>query len=67
MAGNVWEWTSSRYCPYALSGCDSQFYVLRGGCWGTSKMTFLRATQRDHAVLSRRVPNAGFRCAQTSK
>jgi formylglycine-generating enzyme required for sulfatase activity len=66
MSGNVWEWTASPYCPYDQRRCKSDFHVLRGGCWGTTRLAYIRTTQRDRAVVSRRVSNAGFRCARGS-
>ncbi len=40
MHGNVWEWCSDEYCPYASSAvsdpyqsCHSPYKVIRGGSW----------------------------------
>jgi formylglycine-generating enzyme required for sulfatase activity len=39
MAGNVWEWTADRHCPYPahatdpIGSCESPYRVIRGGSW----------------------------------
>lgn len=33
MADNVWEWTSSPYCPYDHPGCADNRRGVRGGSW----------------------------------
>ena len=56
MAGNVWEWTEDRHCPYAtdpqvnpVERCSSDKNVIRGGSWlfnGSSARCGLRYTHR---------------------
>ncbi|MCW5976608.1 MAG: SUMF1/EgtB/PvdO family nonheme iron enzyme [Bryobacteraceae bacterium] len=58
MAGNVWQWTSSRY------SAETDWIVLRGGSW---------SYYRSYAASSYRISNSphfrgmivGFRCART--
>jgi len=54
MAGNVWEWVSSRYYPYPYNGVDGREQaepalsrVLRGGSW-YSGADAARAACRGH-------------------
>jgi len=60
MAGNVWEWTSTKYCP----SCSS--YINRGGgwnrSWGASTAKF-GATFPGRDEPQRRGSYLGFRCA----
>lgn len=65
MAGNVWEWTSSVYCPYDHADCDDPRRVIRGGSWSLSDFWFVRLTDRSPADPSNRLTNVGFRCART--
>src|SRR5581483_4006755 len=65
MAGNVWEWTTSRYCPYGHNACDSPDLVLRGGGWNVSRPEILRATYRFRSPPAYRYDLVGFRCART--
>ena len=64
MAGNVLEWTSSTYCPYAEGRCESPFRVYRGGGWAAVLKTTVQATWRGRAVPTVRDSNLGFRCAK---
>jgi len=57
MAGNVWEWTESRYS----SGSEAR--VVRGGSW-SNEPRFARASARYVYVPSYRLGDLGFRCAQ---
>lgn len=65
LAGNVWEWTSTKYCDdYAGNGCTTD-NVLRGGTWydGPEAPYLYRASFRGN----RKAPgfqggNIGFRC-----
>jgi formylglycine-generating enzyme required for sulfatase activity len=56
MAGNVWEWTASKY--YASQ------YELRGGSWGSS-LNYLRVARCLNLVPSYRDNFVGFRCARS--
>jgi formylglycine-generating enzyme required for sulfatase activity len=65
MAGNVWEWTSTTYCPYDHPGCGDARRVIRGGSWSLVDYLFVRLTDRSPADPSNRVTNVGFRCARS--
>jgi hypothetical protein len=56
MAGNVWEWTDSKY--------DEDRYVLRGGCWDLDR-DFARCAYRYWVYPYYRYFNIGFRCVRT--
>lgn len=55
MAGNVWEWTSSR-------GESDEKMIVKGGSWGLSHR-FSRSFSRVEYQTKARVNNVGFRCA----
>lgn len=65
LAGNVWEWTSSAYCPYGNKECGDSRRVLRGGGWDTTEPTDLRAARRLPAARRARSRSIGFRCAKS--
>jgi formylglycine-generating enzyme required for sulfatase activity len=65
MAGNVWEWTASTYCPYDHAGCSDPRRVIRGGSWSVVDSLFVRLTDRSPADPSNRVTNVGFRCVRS--
>jgi serine/threonine protein kinase len=62
MAGNVWEWTKSPFCPYATPVCGSKAWVIRGGS-ASSKAELIAATVRFDAAGSDHYAGLGFRCA----
>jgi formylglycine-generating enzyme required for sulfatase activity len=64
MAGNVWEWTASRYCPYDHPGCEDPRCVVRGGNWLLVDELFVRLTDRAPSDPAARNTNLGFRCAR---
>jgi formylglycine-generating enzyme required for sulfatase activity len=66
MAGNVWEWTASPYCPYEHPECDDRRRVIRGGSWSVVDYLFVRLTDRSPGEPSTRNTNLGFRCARSS-
>ena len=66
MAGNVWEWTATSYCPYDHPGCGDPRRVIRGGSWSMGNSLFVRLTDRSPADASTRNTSLGFRCARSS-
>ncbi len=64
MAGNVWEWTGSRYCSYSKPGCSEAAHVHRGGSWNYDSPSFVRAANRVRYDPSLRNDFLGFRCAR---
>lgn len=64
LAGNVWEWTASRYCPYDNASCSEEMRVDRGGGWGNDDASDVRAANRGRDSPSARNYDLGFRCAQ---
>jgi formylglycine-generating enzyme required for sulfatase activity len=65
LAGNVWEWTESHYCPYGKDECDDSRRVLRGGGWDTVESQSVRAAHRNPSAVTARGWSIGFRCART--
>jgi formylglycine-generating enzyme required for sulfatase activity len=65
MAGNVWEWTSSRYSDNYDSPRDFDGFVNRGGSWNDDSDTRIRTTNRDWDAPNVRSTVLGFRCART--
>jgi formylglycine-generating enzyme required for sulfatase activity len=63
LAGNVWEWTDSAYCPYGAAECGDSRRVLRGGGWDTVDGSDLRGARRYPGATSARGRGIGFRCA----
>ncbi len=70
MAGNVWEWTSSRYLPYPYDAADGRedlqargARVNRGGSW-VFDWKHAQTTHRSNiGHVYRRHRDLGFRCA----
>ncbi|MFT3768183.1 MAG: SUMF1/EgtB/PvdO family nonheme iron enzyme [Minicystis sp.] len=65
LAGNVWEWTESPYCPYGKDDCGDSRRVLRGGGWDTTESQDVRAARRYPSAPTARGRSIGFRCAKT--
>jgi formylglycine-generating enzyme required for sulfatase activity/tRNA A-37 threonylcarbamoyl transferase component Bud32 len=63
LSGNVWEWTSTRYCPYADRGCTAEWRATRGGAWNSDARAGVRAADRDKNTSTARAADLGFRCA----
>jgi formylglycine-generating enzyme required for sulfatase activity len=68
MAGNVMEWTTSRYQPYPYRLTDgrenpdaSGLRILRGGSW-SNRARRMRTTARDENSPGDATTNIGFRC-----
>lgn len=68
LAGNVEEWTSSRYCPYSTPACGVDRVVIRGGNSGYRSyrpfLDMVRTAHRRSATPSSYDQNKGFRCAR---
>jgi formylglycine-generating enzyme required for sulfatase activity len=64
MAGNVWEWTSTPYCPYTRADCGSDRRVDRGGGWSTDDARRLRTSFRASGSMEDQGDFLGFRCAR---
>jgi len=58
LAGNVWEWTTSKY------NYDTQDRVTRGGSWGNTLTSDVRAARRLRNTPTKRDAYTGFRCAR---
>ena len=66
MAGNVWEWTASPYCPYDHPGCADARRVVRGGSWSVVDYLFVRLSDRSPSDPFTQNTTLGFRCAKSS-
>jgi formylglycine-generating enzyme required for sulfatase activity len=64
MAGNVWEWTSSRYCPYDEAECSDAGYVDRGGGWISEDPRLLHSAHRGRGEPETWASYLGFRCVK---
>jgi formylglycine-generating enzyme required for sulfatase activity len=64
LAGNVWEWTSSPYCPYDKPGCESPQRTVRGGSYTAKEASKVRAALRSGHIVTLREQYLGFRCAK---
>jgi formylglycine-generating enzyme required for sulfatase activity len=64
MAGNVWEWTSSRASDDYAHERRGDTRVDRGGSWHAENEGSVRAADRDTTPETVRGPILGFRCAR---
>lgn len=64
LAGNVSEWTSSKYCPYDKPSCDTTERAGRGGSWDYSNASNVTATTRGAAEPGFARDLLGVRCAK---
>lgn len=65
LAGNVWEWTSSKVCKYPEHSCGSgEMRIIRGGAFINRYLLTFEVTTREQ--FSRNEPSeaVGFRCAR---
>jgi formylglycine-generating enzyme required for sulfatase activity len=65
MAGNVWEWTTGRYCTYNTSNCTDERRVARGGSWASTDPALVTNSVRNENYESDRGASRGFRCARS--
>ena len=63
LGGNLWEWTSSRYCPYSGEPCTDEGLVSRGASLVNDTDFGLRVTRRSRELPTHRLFYLGFRCA----
>jgi formylglycine-generating enzyme required for sulfatase activity len=70
VVGNVWEWVSDGYGPYAdveatdpTGSADATTRVIRGGAWNGSAASWVRPTFRYGSAPAIRSHGIGFRCA----
>ena len=63
LAGNVWEWTATRYASYDGKAREDK-RVLRGGSWGGGDPSTERASYRFRLGADSRGQFLGFRCAK---
>jgi formylglycine-generating enzyme required for sulfatase activity len=68
MAGNVWEWTSSKACPYGPDGArcfePTAEHVIRGGGWTHRFVMSPEVTTRERLHPTAMSDGVGFRCAR---
>jgi formylglycine-generating enzyme required for sulfatase activity len=64
MAGNVFEWTSSKHCSYKEPSCETEEFVGRGGSWDYTNPANVTATSRAGAPASHRRDLLGVRCVK---
>lgn len=62
LAGNVWEWTSSRW-----TAKEQGAVVFRGGSWRDAKPAHFRAAHRAQFLAAGRSDAVGFRCALSAR
>jgi formylglycine-generating enzyme required for sulfatase activity/tRNA A-37 threonylcarbamoyl transferase component Bud32 len=63
LAGNVAEWTSSRFCTHGTQPCNASLMVTRGGDWSARAPSAVRASAREGTAPVNSSARVGFRCA----
>lgn len=67
LAGNVEEWTATKYCFMSNgTGNCTEGYVVRGGWWASKSPSSVRAANRRFYQATLQDDLNGFRCAQDS-
>lgn len=65
LAGNVFEWTSSRVCTYPEHKCTSgEQRIIRGGAWVNRYLLTFEVTTREQRLRTEPSEGVGFRCAK---
>ena len=65
LAGNVFEWTSSKVCSYPDHTCSSgDMRVIRGGAWVNRYLLTFEVTTREQRLRTEPSEGVGFRCAR---
>jgi formylglycine-generating enzyme required for sulfatase activity len=67
MAGNVWEWTATVFCPYPgaqATHCEATQRAIRGAAWGFSDPPSVRSAARGQFEPDTRDYAIGFRCVR---
>lgn len=68
MAGNVWEWTATRFGPYPgndMKELDFKAMVLRGGSWD-SEFAYSQTAYRNFSQPDIKKRTIGFRCVKNA-
>lgn len=72
MAGNIWQWCSSKARPYPYNGGDgredasgSEERVMHGGGWGQGNPNTFLCSNRLASAPDRRTEDRGFRIARS--
>jgi iron(II)-dependent oxidoreductase len=67
LVGNVWEWTSDVYAPYAgASTTEGRHRVLRGGAWNSDARHLTTTYRLAYDPDFRFAANGGFRCVRSA-
>ncbi len=68
LAGNVFEWTSSKVCSYPEHTCGSgDMRIIRGGAWVNRYLLTFEVTTREQRLRTEPSEGVGFRCARDAQ